>query len=192
MPSGRSSPALNDCGSLWRSDVACALGKIGDNRAVEPLVAALKDSRSYVRSAAACALGKIGDNRAVEPLVAALKDNGSEVRSAAACALDSLQWKAATADHRVAFAIAMKRCNDAVAEGEVAFEPLIESIRSDASEVRSDAIRALGKLGDARAVEPLISAFKNSRDKHERCAAMRALGKLGDARALTLALSRRR
>ena len=46
--------------------------KIGDARAVEPLIAALNDSKSDVRLAAADALAKIGDARAVQPLIAAL------------------------------------------------------------------------------------------------------------------------
>jgi HEAT repeat protein len=42
----------------WRA--AGALGKIGDSRAVEPLIAALKDENSRVRQYAAEALRKIG------------------------------------------------------------------------------------------------------------------------------------
>jgi len=43
-----------------RQDVARALGKIGDRRAVKPLKNALKDGDWDVREAAANALGKIG------------------------------------------------------------------------------------------------------------------------------------
>jgi hypothetical protein len=58
---------------LIRAGVAMTLGKIGDIRAVESLIAALKDSDWNVQNAAAEALGQIGDNRAVEPLIALLK-----------------------------------------------------------------------------------------------------------------------
>jgi len=45
---------------MVRHNAAEALGKIGDNRAVESLIEALGDSESFVRSAATEALGKIG------------------------------------------------------------------------------------------------------------------------------------
>ena len=49
--------------------VAKALGDIGDERAVEPLIKALGHEDEDVRKSAAEALGKIGDARAVEPLI---------------------------------------------------------------------------------------------------------------------------
>jgi len=62
---------------------ALALGKIGDSRAVEPLIWALRDKNEPVRRCAAEALGKIKDDRAVEPLIRALKEQrlgGSRTR----------------------------------------------------------------------------------------------------------------
>ncbi|RMF83541.1 MAG: NACHT domain-containing protein, partial [Nitrospirae bacterium] len=78
---------------LEMSDVrraAEALGKLGDPRAVEPLLQALGDESRGVRRAAAEALGKLGDPRAVEPLLQALGDRYSDVRLAAAEALGKL------------------------------------------------------------------------------------------------------
>ena len=84
------------------TDVRCAaaeaLGKIGDIRAVEPLIGVLQSNSSKgasgvrsdddVRCAAAEALGKIGDIRAVEPLIGVVQSNSrEEVRQAAASAL---------------------------------------------------------------------------------------------------------
>ena len=57
-----------------KGEAARALGKLGDIRAVEPLVAALEDEDYGVAMAAAEALGALGDSRAVEPLIAALED----------------------------------------------------------------------------------------------------------------------
>ncbi|MFQ6118773.1 MAG: HEAT repeat domain-containing protein, partial [Methanosarcinales archaeon] len=59
------------------------LGKIGDAKAVEPLIKALEDSSSSVRSSAAYALVKIGEP-AVEPLIKALGDRDWRVREEAA------------------------------------------------------------------------------------------------------------
>ena len=67
-----------------------ALGKFGDARAVEPLVALLKDEAWLVRKAAAEALGSIGDAAAVEALNAALKDEDEAVREAAKEALEKI------------------------------------------------------------------------------------------------------
>ena len=63
-----------------------ALGKIGDPRAVEPLITDLKDMRYIggVNASAADALVKIGAP-AVEPLIATLKDSDGDV------------WRVATA-----------------------------------------------------------------------------------------------
>jgi len=49
--------------------------------------------------------------------------------------------------------------------------------------VRSTAIEALGQIGDARAVEPLINTLKNDNSSNRREAAT-ALGKIGDKRAV--------
>jgi len=65
--------------------VAQILGKIGDARAVDPLIEALKnDEYSEVQQSAAEALGKIGDARAVHPLIAALKEPVTSWRAAEA------------------------------------------------------------------------------------------------------------
>lgn len=71
--------------------VADALGRIGDERAVEPLINRISDRSKYVRAGAARALGKIGDSRAVEPLQQLLNDNTNEVRDAAARALEDIE-----------------------------------------------------------------------------------------------------
>ena len=70
-----------------RRGAAEALGKLGDTRAVEPLIEALGDGSEYVRNSAAGALGKLGDTRAVEPLIEALEDEYGKIRRAAAEAL---------------------------------------------------------------------------------------------------------
>ena len=66
--------ALEYGDSITRYDAALALGKIGDRRAVEPLIKSLGDINTKVRQAAASALGKIGDRRAVAPLITVLED----------------------------------------------------------------------------------------------------------------------
>ena len=71
-----------------RRDGALTLGRIGDDRAVGPLIERLEhDNDREVRVAAAWALGEIGDERAALPIQrAALNDKKHEVREAATIA----------------------------------------------------------------------------------------------------------
>jgi HEAT repeat protein len=65
-----------------------ALGGVGSEKAVDPLINALTTAKeSVVRMRAASALGGIGSEKAVEPLIAALssdKDSGVRMRAASA------------------------------------------------------------------------------------------------------------
>jgi bilin biosynthesis protein len=82
---------LHDEDRTVRDFSAGALGKIGDRRAVKPLIHALQsDDYLGTRMAAAEALGKIKDPQAVEPLINALKDTAPYVRQNAAVALEKL------------------------------------------------------------------------------------------------------
>ena len=79
----------------WRA--AVALGRIGDAKAVEPLIEAFKDKDSYVRDKAeealenicADAVKKIGAD-AVKPLIGALKDDNPKMRASAAKTLGKI------------------------------------------------------------------------------------------------------
>jgi len=73
-----------------RQAIAEALGKIGDPRAVEPLIAQLKDREPGPRLAAVRALGQIGDDRAVDALKNVLEHPDAEVRNAAKLDLERI------------------------------------------------------------------------------------------------------
>ena len=121
-----------DSGEIWllevfyesdfRRSAAYALGRLGDKRAVDPLIKALADDDFYVRWGAVWALGRLGDKRAADPLVKALADKVSNVRKAAAEALEQLGDKRAV-------------------------DPLIEALSDDDIWVRNAAEEALKKLG---------------------------------------------
>jgi HEAT repeat protein len=144
-----------------RAAAAEALSRIGDERAVESLIAALRDQDgSSVHRGAAEALGRIGDARGVGPLVAVLVgiDSDSSVREAAV--------------------IALGKIGDASA-----VPPLIVALKDEIARVREAAAAALGEIGDAGAVEALTANFADT-DKEVRRSIATALGKLGDARAV--------
>ena len=73
---------------------ARALGDSRDERAIEPLIAALADRSEDVRCAAARALGEIGDLRADGPLERALHDDYKEVRDCASYAIKRIHGPA--------------------------------------------------------------------------------------------------
>lgn len=115
--------------------VARALGKIGDARAVEPLVRLLKSGVS--KQEAAEALGKIADAQAAEALVTALNDKDSNVRMTITHALVKI--------------------------GAGAVEPLLAALKQDNVTLTKAAANALAKIGDRRAIEPLIPFLRDCR-----------------------------
>lgn len=82
---------LDDNDYLIKKGCVKALGKIGDQRAVDPLINTLDDFDSFVRQTSAKALGLLADKRALEPLINSLKnDTHSGVKVASASALGKL------------------------------------------------------------------------------------------------------
>jgi HEAT repeat protein len=150
--------ALHDKSWVKRCDAAESLGKLGDERAVEPLIALLNDEVPNVRRMVAWSLGVISDDRAVEPLIAALNDGVPNVRRV------SVEALATTGDERVV-------------------EPLIATLRDPELNVRRSAAVALGRTGDERAVQPLITLL-NDEDWRVRDDAVLSLGEIGDERAV--------
>jgi len=163
----------------WKNERASAieaLGRIGDSRAVEPLIAALKDEDVNVRWPAARALGEIKDTRAIKPLIAALKDWHSNVRKAAAKALvkigtpavelliaalrdedervrqaaaealDHLGWKPARDENAAWYWATKGKWNACVDIGAPAVQPLITSLRTNDPYMRRDVAQALVRL----------------------------------------------
>jgi HEAT repeat protein len=145
-----------------RRSAAKALGRIGDKRAVEPLIQALKDENYCVREEAAWALGDIGDTRAVEPLIQSLKeiDTDRDVRHSAAGALGRIGDKRAV-------------------------EPLLLALKDKNNQnVQRQAAWSLGQIRDERAIKPLILILKDA-DGYEnwcvRYCAVRALRQMQNA-----------
>jgi len=148
--------------SYVRGSAADALGQLGSEKAVEPLIKALTaDKVSGVRGSAAHALGQLGSEKAVEPLIKALSTHKvSSVRGSAAHALGQLG-------------------------SEKAVEPLIKAFSTDkVSDVRGSVAYALGQLGSEKAVEPLIKALTADKESDVRGIAAYALGRSGNEKAI--------
>ncbi len=143
-----------------RACAAKALGQIGNPRAIEPLIEALNDSDwRWVRPSVVEALVKIGE-AAVEPLVAVLRDSDVYLRASIVGVLQSLGWQPSNGSDRAIFAVARREFNEAAQMGEVAIEPLAAALKDSDYNVRIKVADALGKIGNARAIELLIASLK--------------------------------
>jgi HEAT repeat protein len=133
---------------------------------VEPLINALSHNDWFVRCGVAEALGKLRDSRAVEPLVAAMgfeKPTEEVLRDA---------FK----DHpSAAYGTSEAKLGAAFLYGNLAL--------SGNQSAQKAAAKALGEIGDSRAVAPLIAAL-NSGENDLQVTAADALGNLADSRAV--------
>jgi HEAT repeat protein len=177
-----------------------ALGKIGDARAVEPLIGhVLKvngmtsfDAFLHERAQiAARALGKIGDERAIEPLLQVLGDrrNHELIRAAAIQALGELKADKATELLSLIFNQGEpslgRQAGEALGRisGEHILGFLTASLKHANPDIRVNAAAGLRLAGDLRTVEALIGALKDP-SWLVRNEAIRSLGIIGDKRAL--------
>lgn len=117
-----------------REAAARILGKMGDSRAVGPLIAVIESAQSVflLREAAINALSKLHDSRSLEPLVLVLKNDESN-RAVAASALGALG-------------------------NPEALEPLVSALQDKSDSVRQGVAWALAQLGGKRGAEALIVA----------------------------------
>ena len=159
--------ALENKDYLLRKEAARSLKKVGDARAVEPLIKSLKYESwqgkhallSSVREYSAEALSSIGDEQAIEPLIQSVKEDAD----------DEVRWRSVYALGKIG--------------NYRAVETLIEALKSDSWLVREHAAKALGSIGDRDGVEPLISALDDD-EWRVRKQAVIALGLIADERAI--------
>jgi HEAT repeat protein len=86
---------LKDKDPKMRKNAARILGRIKDNRAIEPLMEALNDIDTFVIGEAAKSLGKIGDKRAVDSLILFLEKDIKVAKTETIKALGKIRDKRA-------------------------------------------------------------------------------------------------
>ncbi|OQW36970.1 MAG: hypothetical protein A4E19_14645 [Nitrospira sp. SG-bin1] len=170
-----------------QESASAILAAIADERALTPLIKALRSSDWIVRMHAAKALGRVRHADAIEPLIPLLQDKVKAVREEAVAAL------AAIGDAAIPSLLKALQHEDWLvrlhaveslgkAKSKRAAEPLLSVLFNDRdSAVREDAVRALGEIGDPRAVDFLFTAMQ---EPGLRTLAVEALGRIGDPRAV--------
>jgi HEAT repeat protein len=125
-----------------RHSAATALGEIRDPRALKPLLSALRDKDVILRRYVALSLGPLGDPGAVGPLKKALTDEDDGVRWNSTVSLGQL-----------------KDADAVVALGEVLND------EDEDDQIRKAAADSLGEIRNPAGIDPLITAFKKSKDE---------------------------
>ncbi|MFX1451336.1 MAG: HEAT repeat domain-containing protein [Promethearchaeota archaeon] len=131
-----------------------SLGKLNDERAVDPLIEVLNDENSKVRSSAAFSLGRLRYVKAVDALIERLEDKDKDTRYAAIKALGEIGDKGAV-------------------------RSLIKLFYDPDNEIRKVVIESLASLLNLRVLYYLYIALKDE-DNLIRHIAARNLIKFGD------------
>ncbi|MDC3954188.1 HEAT repeat domain-containing protein [Polyangium jinanense] len=171
---------LDDSALEVRVEVARALGRLADPRAVVPLIGKVQDAVPEVRRAVARALGELGDARATSALMIALQDGSQDVRVEAVTALGKLRSDEATA--------AIAPLLEAGSGSDAVLAPSMPGVRpgqgsAGAGEVRTAALRALGRIGSESAVRALIGALAKDDPSAPRSPVREALVMAGKSAA---------
>jgi HEAT repeat protein/tRNA A-37 threonylcarbamoyl transferase component Bud32 len=155
---------LKDESEYARRAAVEVLNEIGDERSVKDLLQAIKDDDWWVRSRAADALGRIGGPRVINAALSLVNDRDQEIRRTAIEILNQTRDERAVkhlieatrdadwwVSERAVDALGMMGSRKAVPR-------LLEMIQSNPKSV-STVVRALGKIADPRALEPVIGTL---------------------------------
>jgi HEAT repeat protein len=172
-----------------------ALGKIGEP-AIDELIRMLKMDELTLKIFASVSLERIG-KPAAKALIETLDDRSMWTRQSAAQMLGSM--KAVEAINALIKLLTSgdllveQTAADALAEiGEPSLEPLIALLSDRNLELRVKAVDTLGRIGDSRAIDPLLRilaarpAERTDKGSELRAAAAEALGNFDDLRVRSL------
>ncbi len=178
-----------------REEAVEALSELSDPRIVLPLIRSLSDPYPFVRRRAADALGRTNSLKVIEPLIKAFTDEDRYVRETAAEALGRLgdlaipelfrgleakDWRI-----RVGCLIALRVSSGTISS----LDPVLDMLQDESLYVRREAVKTLGRIGNATIVPYIIQATKDQ-DAGVRLRAIKALGKLGSAEEIVPVFNR--
>jgi len=181
-------------GDYERNAAAEALGQIGDERAVEPLIAALNEYRGP-RIAAANALGQFRNERALKALIHTYYSESTNTNtftknpslvSVAESALVQVSKKLGVEAIPLIIAnyLELGARKALVLMGDDAVALLIPYLKNEDKHIRLRTARLLAEARDVRAVEPLLAVLMEDKERDVRRDVVDALGEIGDVRAV--------
>jgi len=181
---------LSDSVAPVRLNAARALRRLKDPKSVKAFLRLAADPDDDVVAEALIALGDLQDREAVPAILPLLHRADPKVRAAAAEALGEFREES----HAAAIAPLLQDTDETVRLKAVsafrrfrstASADLLLPLLGDTNpSIRQRAIDALGEIGQANAVNPLIACLRTDSATEVRAAAARALGALGFATAL--------
>lgn len=142
-----------------RHDAVDALGEVGDERAVRPLLELLRDPDIWIRCAAARALGQLRPPSAVQPLIEMLRDRTFGPPLDTACHQAATEALSAYRDER-------------------ADDMLIAALGDKDADVWQGAATALGAIGSRRALGPLAATLAEDPSLAKRMTALEATARI--------------
>jgi len=171
--------ALKDDSPVVRSLAAASLGEVGDERAVQPLIAAVIEGCQDIdlRLAVARSLKQIG-TPAIKPLVSMLGHENWNLRQLAREVIDSLDWHPSEDQYGAWYWIYLGQWEKCAEIGEPAIDPLITVLKDRKGYVRKAAVESLGVIGGARAIDALVATLQD-RSQDVRKSASVTLDSLG-------------
>ncbi len=154
-------------------------------RALDQLLDLLQNDDRHIQARAATALGELGDTTAVPHLIRAAMRNHF-LKEHVFAAIERVQWKPCDDSLSGIFMLLKHTREELVDTGQLAVVPLIV-VLSDKEipwKWRIEAGDVLSKIGDARAILPLVEALREANatgDRSARKAALLYLIRLGEA-----------
>jgi len=177
---------LKDESEYSRRAAVEVLNEVGDERSVKHLLQAIKDDDWWVRSRAADALGKIGGPRVINAALSLVNDKDEEIRRTAIEILNQTRDERAV-NHLIEATRdqdwwVSERAVDALGAmaSHKAVPRLLEMLSANPKSVAT-VVRALGKIADLRAVDPVLGTLTRP-ETDIVIEAMIALVKLADER----------
>ncbi len=149
----RASPTL-------QASITRAIAETGDSM-FEALLLALHHKQPAVRRAAVLAIRGGMGKKAIPPLVEAFHDNNYPVRKEAAGALAALRWVPDELPEKVWYYFLLEDWTELAKLQAAAVPVLFKGLGSKEHRIRSESVRALGKIRDSRVIPALIRALED-------------------------------